>query len=114
MTTSWTKQEDEQLIQWVDKGIQKGWKLHYVFLYVSQKLQRTPEDCTQRWYILKDKKWSDIEKKLVQLMQMMRKQQKEIDKIKKDMRFYELMLLEEYHLLLKLLGEEPMIRIHQV
>ncbi len=116
MSTSWTEKDDDQLLEWVEKGRKKGWSLRYLFLSIGQKLQRTPEECFQRWNLLNDqRKWEQIENKLVQLEQIIEDQQAQIDKMKKDLQFYELMLLEEYHLLLRILGEDQkMIRIHQV
>lgn len=116
MSTSWTKKEDKQLIQWTEKGIKKGWNLQYLFLFIGQKLLRTPEECIQRWNLLHDeRKWDEIENKLVQFEQMIKDQQTQIEKMKKDLQFYELMLLEEYHLLLRLLGEDQqIIRIHRI
>lgn len=116
LSTSWTKKEDEQLLRWMSKGIKKGWGLKHILLFISQKLQRSPEECIQRWQMLKDReKWKEIEDKIDRLEQTLRGQREQIEKMKKDMKFYELMLLEEYHLLLKLLGEDPKnIRIHQI
>lgn len=116
VSTSWTKKEDEQLLRLLKKGIKKGWNLHHIFLFIGQKLQRTPEECLERVQMLIDReRWGEIEEKVVQLEQKLKGQQVQLEEMKKDMKFYELMLLEEYHILLKLLGEDPQnIRIHRI
>ena len=116
MSTSWTKKEDEQLMEMMRRGQKKGWNLQHLFLSISQKLQRSPEECIHRWQMLNDQeKWGKIEKRIDQLEQTLQNQRAQLEKMKKDMKFYELMLLEEYHLLLKLLGEDPQnIRIHRI
>lgn len=59
--------------------------------------------------------WESLQEQINQLEEQVKIQQLEITQLKKDMKFYEMMLLEEYHLLLRLLGEDqPKARIHQL
>lgn len=116
VSTSWTKKEDEQLLRLLKKGIKKGWSLQHLFLFMGQTLQRTPEECMERLQMLIDReRWGEIEERVVRLEQKLKGQQAQLEKLKKDMKFYELLLLEEYHILLRLLGEDSLdIRIHQI
>lgn len=59
--------------------------------------------------------WEILQDHINRLEKRVKSQQLEIVNLKKDLRFYEMMLLEEYHLLLRLLGEDqPKARIHRL
>ena len=116
VSTSWTKQEDQKLTDWIEKGLAKGWSQKYIFHSVSQKLNRDAVECAYRWQVLKEREErSAMSMRIAELEKAMTEQQSQLEKIRKDLRFYELMLLEEYHLLLKILGEDKQkIRIHHL
>lgn len=61
------------------------------------------------------KRLFEIEKKLAYYEQELGMYKKEQTKLKKEMRFFESMLLEEYHLLLQLLEKDKTgIRLHHI
>lgn len=55
-----------------------------------------------------------LEKQLDAIQSNLQQLTKSNENTQKDMRFFETMLLEEYHLLLQLLGKDQNIRIHQL
>lgn len=114
MSTSWTPAEDQQLMKWAAKGEAKGWDQRLICLSLSEKLERTAEECEQRLHDLQTQQAATLLKGRVrQLEKLTEVQQAELEKVKKDLKFYELMLLEQYHLLLRLLGEDQQkVKIH--
>lgn len=54
-----------------------------------------------------------LEKQLEMIQSHLHRLTKSNENTQKDMKFFETMLLEEYHLLLQLLGKDQDIRIHQ-
>lgn len=56
---------------------------------------------------------TELEKQLEAIQRNLEQLTKSNENAQKDMRFFETMLLEEYHLLLQLLGKDQNIRIHQ-
>lgn len=55
-----------------------------------------------------------LEKQIEKVQQQLDQLVKENQTLKRDMRFFEFMLLEEYHLLIQLLGKDQNnLRIHQ-
>lgn len=116
VSTSWTKEEDQKLTDWIEKGLAKGWNKTYVFQFVGQKLKRSAEECAHRWQVLWERKErAEMGVRISQLEKVITQQQAQLEKIKKDLQFYEWVLLEEYHLLLKILGEDKeKVRIHHI
>lgn len=58
-----------------------------------------------------------LEEKIEEVQQKLKRLADENKKIKQDLKFFELMLLEEYHLLLQLLGKDQgkyWLNIHRV
>jgi cell division protein FtsB len=53
--------------------------------------------------------------RIAQLEQAVEQQRAEMEKLKKDVYYFEMMLLEEYHMLLRLLGaERQKVRLHSL
>lgn len=57
---------------------------------------------------------AQLEKQLEGIQNNLQQLTKSTEKTNKEMKFFETMLLEEYHLLLQLLGKDQNIQIHQV
>ncbi|RAL25632.1 hypothetical protein [Thermoflavimicrobium daqui] len=134
MSKRWTAKEEKFLTYWM-KCREKEHKYQYDLLdWISQQLNKSKEECIQHWQKLsstdqesqpsllvgtnQESRLSDqierLEQKLNRYQAQIEKIAQENQKLKKNMRFFEMMLIEEYHLLIRLLGKEKEnLRIHQ-
>jgi len=137
LSRSWSEEEDRKLIHWVTLCQKVGLAKKQVFEKTAEKIGKTPNSCYERWKQIqsapRETSWISSKKfrnqwereqkqlteridKLEKLVESQQKQYetllKENQKLKGDMKFFEMMLLEEYHLLLELLGKRNHARIH--
>lgn len=121
----WTMKEDRFLLSVVDQGRQLGITPSRSFAKAAMKLKRSPHDCIIRWKALtvRDKgsvtitanrpDYSHLRERIKQLEQKLDTNQtqlreliKENRRMREEMRFFEIMLLEEYQLLISLLEKK--------
>jgi predicted nucleic acid-binding Zn-ribbon protein len=137
LSRSWSEEEDRMLIHWVNLCQQVGLDKKQVFEKTAEKMGKTSSACCERWKQIESthqetswisskkfpNQWEREQKqlkeridKLETLIESQQKQYetllKENQKLKGDMKFFEMLLLEEYQLLLKILGKRNHVRIH--
>jgi hypothetical protein len=137
LSRSWSEEEDRKLIHWVTLCQKVGLAKKQVFEKTAEKIGKTPNACYERWNQIQSthqktsrismkkfrNQWEREQKELTEridkLEKMIESQQKQYEtllkenrKLKGDMKFFEMLLLEEYQLLLKLLGKRNHARIH--
>lgn len=110
MLKKWHEQEDQYLCQLMEKGRQRNWKDHYILHFISHRLGRTVKECQER--LQQQLNESLTKQRINQLEVRMNKHQEQLqqliqdnEKLKRDLRFYEAMLFEQYQLVLRILGE---------
>lgn len=142
MPRSWKPEEDRLLWQLVLRCKKLGMTRKQTFEWVAVKLNRTENACYVRWKGLAKKgkevdltsaprngKWSDIEQEQKSLKGKVEELQKQIEsnhtqldyllkenrKLREEIKFFELLLVEEYQLLLGLMSKKNRnARIHQL
>jgi RsfA family transcription factor len=139
---SWTPEEDRLLLQWVNHCRKMGMARIQSFESAGDKLGRSANACYVRWVTLtkrdseavsstadKRKKWRELEnehsairERIDQLEDLLRSRQKQVEqlvkenkKLKEEMKFFELMLVEQYRILVNLLNKKDRdVRIHHL
>ncbi len=133
MSKPWTKQETRFLFYWLREGQNYGYHPKELFQWIARQLGRSVEECQLKWQgshpslatahlqsrdahketeQLKER-LKRLEETINQYRQRMEQISEENKKLKKDIRFFEMVLLEEYQLLLQLLNKEGKpFRIH--
>ncbi|MDN4595361.1 hypothetical protein [Polycladomyces subterraneus] len=137
MSRSWSEEEDRKLIHWVTLCQKVGLAKKQVFEKTSEKIGKTPSACYERWKQIQsthqetswistkkfqnqwEREQNQLTERIDQLEKVIESQQKQYEtllkenrKLKGDMKFFETLLLEEYKLLLELLGKRNHARIH--
>jgi chromosome segregation ATPase len=133
LSKPWTKQETKFLFYWVKQGQMYGYHSKELFRWIARQLGRSEEECQLQWrrsqpsYSMAQLQSTDshketeelkirlkqLEEKLNQYRQKTEQISEENKRLKRDIRFFEMVLLEEYQLLLQLLNQEGKpFRIH--
>ncbi|BCU82697.1 hypothetical protein JIR001_24800 [Polycladomyces abyssicola] len=137
MSRSWSEEEDRMLIHWVTLCQKVGLTRKKVFEKAAEKIGKTPNACYERWKQIQsthqemswisskkirnqwEREQKQLKERIDKLEKVIESQQKQYEtllkenhKLKGDMKFFEIMLLEEYQLLLELLGKRNHARIH--
>ncbi|MFD1427344.1 hypothetical protein JOD24_002329 [Kroppenstedtia sanguinis] len=132
MSRPWNPKEDRFLLSLVDQDRQRGLTPSRSFAQAAMKLKRSPQACAIRWKELtfRDEETvtvtaartdpSHLRERIKQLEQKLDTNQtqlgeliKENRRMREEMKFFEVMLLEEYQLLISLLEKKQNnARIH--
>ena len=136
----WEGEEDQQLLRWVGVYRKAGLTWERTFAKAAEKLGRSANACRARWNKISNlrstssvrrvsKSKSEEITEIALLMKriekleasfeisknQIRKLEGENRRLRGELKFLELLLIEKYHLLFSLLGEKsPRSRIHQV
>ncbi|GGA55168.1 hypothetical protein GCM10007416_30480 [Kroppenstedtia guangzhouensis] len=121
----WNPKEDRFLLSILDDGRELGMSRNQSFAKAAMKLRRSPRACLTRWKALtvRDKstvtvranrpdfphlrdRIRQLEQKLDTNQTQMRELIKENRRMREEMKFFEIMLLEEYQLLISLLEKK--------
>ncbi|SDX50861.1 Myb-like DNA-binding domain-containing protein [Marininema mesophilum] len=136
MSRSWNEEDDQMLCYWVSACRRSGMSRNRTFTTVAQKMGRDEEECFLRW---KDfsvgetnpssylNKWAGLNSEPLSMLERVQRLEdriqasqvhieqllKENRKLREEMKFFEMLLLEEYQLLVKLLDrKKPKAKIH--
>lgn len=139
MARSWEADEDQQLLRWVGFYRKAGLTWERTFAKTADKLGRSATACRARWSKLSRfrmptsvqrgsrqkedgseisiliKRIEKLEASFEASQNQVKKLRNENQKLRGEMKFFELLLIEKYHLLFSLLGEKhPHGRIHGI
>ncbi|PTX55171.1 Myb-like DNA-binding protein [Melghirimyces profundicolus] len=131
MSRSWSPEEDRMLLRWVTQCRQLGMSRADTFASVADRLDRSESVCFSRWKVLSkeaakaqarqpnsstlQERIRRLEEKLEANQNEMKKLMEENRKTREEMRFFEIMLLEEYRILISLLDKKnPKPRLHRL
>lgn len=116
MGKNWTTEDEFALCQWIEKGKEKNWSIHYIYQFVAHQLNRTVLECQQKYEeLITNDNW-----RLRRLEEEQKRQQQEIArlneenaKLKQSLILLEHMLHEQAQLLLKIFGDDqPKLYVH--
>ncbi|SFI96898.1 hypothetical protein [Thermoflavimicrobium dichotomicum] len=129
MASQWTSLEEQFLIYWMNQGRMYQWDSMLLLDWIGKQLQRSRTDCMKHWerlcasfnqeertVLISQAKPNDstLRHRMQRLEEQLEKIMKENEKLKRDMRFFESVLLEEYQLLLHLVNKDQgKLRIHR-
>ncbi|MCS1350098.1 SANT/Myb-like DNA-binding domain-containing protein [Mechercharimyces sp. CAU 1602] len=133
MARPWSNEEDRLLLQFVQVGRRSGLDRTKIFDKISERLGRSANACYKRWKYLTStvssnseqdvrseiQHWQSRIERLEKLIENNHEQMQQLadesKKLRKEMKFFEMMLIEEYNLLLKLIEpQNPSVRLQSI
>ncbi|SFS44671.1 hypothetical protein [Marininema halotolerans] len=130
MSRSWNEEDDRMLFYWVMTCKRLGMSRNRTFVTASQKLGRNEEECLLRWKDLSSREvnppsylnqnWAELNGEPLSMRERVQRLEdkihasqmqveqllKENRKLREEMKFFEMLLLEEYQLLVTLLDRK--------
>lgn len=125
MSRSWNPKEDRFLLSLVEHCRHLGWNRSQTFEQTAKRLKRTPGACFARWKALtvcdrrkvsaktKGQEFPKLQERIRHLEEKLKDNQEQMKdlieqnrRMREEMRFFEIMLLEEYQLLISLLEQK--------